>query len=460
MVISALYAAVWDTSSGPAWQARHGLTASQYQAAFNQLASQGYRLRMVSGYAPDGEDLYAALWDQSTGPAWQAHHRMTADQYQATFNQLAQQGYRLRTMSGYEVGGQDLYAALWDKDDSVAWQAHHRMTADQYQATFNQLSSQGYRLTWVSTYAVSGEDLYAAIWDKSEGPAWQAHHRMNPSDYQSTFDGLLSQGYRPVCISACNTGGDDLYAALWEQESGSAWVAHHAMTAGGYQYTFDQLLQQGYRLRFVTGFPGAEPALASTGVQMQYQLMKNWCWIAVATAINHYYDPASAWAQCSLATAQLQASASLHMQGQCCPDAQLLASTPGLAQQLANPYSLSSEYALDGVNSQLAATPTGICNHTGDIGKALTQTGNLNRETASVVNISDLLNELSAGRPVCINIDWSGGGSHYIAATGVELPDTVIVEDPIYGPSALPYQTLANSYHGTGSWTDSFYTKA
>jgi hypothetical protein len=96
------------------------------------------------------------------------------------------------------------------RSSGVAWQAHHRMTADQYQAIFNQLTSQGYRLTWVSTYAVSGEDFYAAIWDKSAGPAWQAHHRMKPSDYRSTFDAMLSQGYWPACISASNTGGDDL----------------------------------------------------------------------------------------------------------------------------------------------------------------------------------------------------------------------------------------------------------
>ena len=199
--------------------------------------------------------------------------------------------------------------------------------------------------------------------------------------------------------------------------------------------------------------------LAVTGLQMQYQLMSNWCWIAVATSISLFYNPSSPWTQCSLTTAQLQASASLHMQGQCCPEAQLLASTPGLAQQLANPYSLSSEYALDGVNSELAATPVGICNHTGDIGKALTQTGNLNQEIGSAVGFTDLLNELNAGHPVCINIVFPQS-SHVVAVSGVELPDWVAVEDPIFGRSVLPYQTLATSYHGNGSWNSSYHTKA
>jgi hypothetical protein len=215
--------------------------------------------------------------------------------------------------------------------------------------------------------------------------------------------------------------------------------------------------------RLTTLSPYMRPG-AVIGFQMQYQQMGNWCWIAVAISISHYYDPASTWTQCSLTTAQLQASASLHMQGQCCPDAKLLASTPGLAQKLANPYSINSLYALDPINSQLAATPKNICNHTGDIAKALTQTGNLNRDTGSVASISDLLNELSAGHPVCISIQWSGPpsshpGSHEVAAIGVELPDTVIVQDPINGRWIGPYQTLVNSYQGSGSWTDSCYTQ-
>ena len=35
----------------------------------------------------------------------------------------------------------------------------------------------------------------------------------------------------------------------------------------------------------------------------------------------------------------------------------------------------------------------------------------------------------------------------------------MIVDDPIYGHSVLSYNTLANDYQGSGSWTNSYYTK-
>jgi hypothetical protein len=46
-----LYAAIWEQRSGSPWQARSGLTATQYQQMLNDFWHQGYRLLDVSGYA-------------------------------------------------------------------------------------------------------------------------------------------------------------------------------------------------------------------------------------------------------------------------------------------------------------------------------------------------------------------------------------------------------------------------
>lgn len=57
------YAEIFRLVSGaPAWQARHGLTSAQYQAAFDQFVAQGYRLELVNGYSVAGQDRFAAIW--------------------------------------------------------------------------------------------------------------------------------------------------------------------------------------------------------------------------------------------------------------------------------------------------------------------------------------------------------------------------------------------------------------
>ncbi|MEH2439506.1 hypothetical protein [Nostoc sp.] len=248
------YAAIWVKSGGSAWEARHGLTSAQYQATFDKLVGEGYRLVDVSGYDVNGQGRYAAIWVKSGGPAWEARHGLTSAQYQATFDKLVGQGYRLVRVSGYSVNGQDRYAAIWEKSDGPAWQARHGLTSAQYQATFDKLVGEGYRLVDVSGYDVNGQDRYAAIWVKSGGPAWQARHGLTSAQYQATFDKLVGEGYRLVDVSGYNVNGQNRYAAIWEKSGGSAWQARHGLTSAQYQATFDKLVGEGYRLVDVSGY--------------------------------------------------------------------------------------------------------------------------------------------------------------------------------------------------------------
>lgn len=249
-----LYAAIWERKGGFSWQARHGLSSAQYQQAFNQLLSDGYRLVQVSGYNLNGEDRYAAIWEQRASVPWQARHGLSSAQYQQAFDELVGQGYRLSQVSGYSVGAEDRYAAIWEQGDDAPWQSRHGLSSVQYQETFNQLFNEGFRLVQVSGYSVNGEDRYAAIWEQREGAPWQARHGLSSVEYQRTFDQLLGEGYRLVQVSGYRVNGEDRYSAIWEQRAGVPWQARHGLTSAQYQEAFDELLKQGFRLVLVSGY--------------------------------------------------------------------------------------------------------------------------------------------------------------------------------------------------------------
>lgn len=248
------YAAFWEKGAGPAWQARHGLTSAQYQQVFDTLAQQGYRLVDLSGYSVAGKDTYAAIWERRQGPAWVARHGLSAAKYQQEFDRLKGQGYRLVHINGYTVANQDRYAAIWEKRQGPAWVARHGMTASQYQQEFNKLKGQGYRLVDVSGYNIGGQDRYAAIWEKRQGPAWIARHGMTSGQYQQEFNTLTQQGYRLAHISGWRSGTTIHYAAIWEKIKGPAWVARHGMLSDAYQEEFDKRAKEGYRLKDVCGY--------------------------------------------------------------------------------------------------------------------------------------------------------------------------------------------------------------
>ena len=247
------YAAIWLQEEGGRWAARHGLDDAGYQDAFDQHGREGYRLTHVGGYNAGGASRYVAIWEEGQGGAWVAAHGMTVSRYQMWFNEQVAAGFRPTRVSGYRGRGQDLYAAIFEKNDGRRWAARHRMTSNEFQLEFQRMSDLGLRLVDVSGYHIGQQPRYAALWEEREGPSWAARHGMNSAQYQKTFDEYARDGYQLVHVSCYRVNAQPLYAAIWEQASGVAWRAAHGLTADEYQTRFEQLANEGFRLVCASG---------------------------------------------------------------------------------------------------------------------------------------------------------------------------------------------------------------
>ena len=237
-----------------AWEARHGLTSAQYQSVFTDLVSKGYRLKVVSGYTSGGQERYAALWLKTASPEWAARHGMSSADYQAAFNSFMQKGFRLVYVCGYAVNNQPRFAAIWEKSLGPDWVARHGLTSAQYQSVSNDLVSKGYRIKHVSGYTVNRQDFYAAIWEKSSGPAWVARHGLTSAQYQQAFNDFTNKGYRLKVVSGYQVGVEDRYAAIWEKTTGPLFAARHGINGASYQSVFNYFYYQGYQMMYVNAF--------------------------------------------------------------------------------------------------------------------------------------------------------------------------------------------------------------
>jgi CubicO group peptidase (beta-lactamase class C family) len=242
------------------------MTPEQYQAEFDAWASQGYRLTDVSGYTVNGASRFAALWESSPGPAWAARHGMSAAEYQQEFEQRVADGYRLVLVNGYGVAGDARYVAIWEQRSGPPWIARHGMSGAEYQQAFDEQAAAGYRLVHVSGYDVAGRETYAAIWEQRPGPAWIGRHGMSGADYQREFDAQLAAGYRLLHVSGYTVAGVTLYAAIWEQSPSLGWMAFHGLPGAAYQARFDELARQGFRPARVSGHAGAAGSEEYSGV--------------------------------------------------------------------------------------------------------------------------------------------------------------------------------------------------
>ncbi|KAJ5094886.1 hypothetical protein N7532_007221 [Penicillium argentinense] len=161
------YAAVWDKSPVIAWQSRTGMSESGMQAYFNEYARQGYKLTHLSGYEVANETRFATVWEKANEKAaWWSQANLTSDEYQATFDKLKSEGYQAVDIDGYQVNGTVFYAGIWEKTPSRASITRYDLDSSTFQADFNQYRAQGYVLRTFSGYNVGKDDRYAAIWVK------------------------------------------------------------------------------------------------------------------------------------------------------------------------------------------------------------------------------------------------------------------------------------------------------
>ncbi len=173
---TAYFAAIWEKTSGPEWIARHNMDAAEYQKYFDQYVSEGYRLTQVSGYGVGDTAYFAAIWEKTSGPEWIARHNMDAAEYQKYFDQYVSEGYRLTQVSGYGVGDTAYFAAIWEKTSGPEWIARHNMDAAAFEDYSLTYIGEAYQLVDVSGYDVAGKTMFAALWKKLGWtfPAWGA----------------------------------------------------------------------------------------------------------------------------------------------------------------------------------------------------------------------------------------------------------------------------------------------
>lgn len=112
------------------------------------------------------------------------------------------------------------------------FQAYHGVNAAQHQANFNTFSSQGYRMISLSVYGDPSSALYAAVWVQRTGPAFVAVHGIDAAAYQTYFNTWTAKGYVPVLVSATGPIANAVFAAVFEQGIQGPWQARHGVPAG------------------------------------------------------------------------------------------------------------------------------------------------------------------------------------------------------------------------------------
>jgi hypothetical protein len=273
-------------------------------------------------------------------------------------------------------------------------------------------------------YTVRFEDGGATITQTGEPIASSAA--------QSSIPGLLVRSNRlgPSIISgSAGSGGNPAVGSGGNPAVGSG--GNPAVGSGG-----NPAVGSGGNPAVGSGGPGLGGVMAvvlgptsasgrsgpSLPFQVETQEESNWCWAAISSAVDRYYNPYSFLTQCEVA-----------------------AEMPGLQQNACiDPEQNNAPEAL-----QTALDVIGMGNTPKTLG----------------IDFKTLQSEIDAGRPVCARIEWTGGGAHFVVlcgyqewTRGVNTLATVDVADPFYPDSTRRFDDFPTSYHGGGVWSHTYLT--
>ena len=234
----ARYAAVWVKRPGPKWVAVHGLSAEQYQARFNEVTGHGFAPMLVSATGPAERATFAALFEKGVDCPWFARHNLrwdpVTDSDTITYeNQRAfKQGYIPRCLAVYGDASDPRFAGIWYRNDGTVPWSWWWTAGDAYQRFFDAAVRAGVR----PAYVAPGSDgrVLAVFRDEPIGK-WWARHNLTGAQYQAEFDARAEDGLWPLVVQAGGTGDATLYASLFVRDDKArprAWNVTGASFAG------------------------------------------------------------------------------------------------------------------------------------------------------------------------------------------------------------------------------------
>ena len=232
-----------QAQAAPAFHARHGITASEYQADFNTFSQQGYRIISLSVYG-GSNPRYAVVWVKRPGPAWQAFHGRDAAGYQAFFNEWTAKGYLPRIVTATGSGSSAVFAGVFEQADAGgAWFARHGIDQATFDKANNDAHANGQILVSAAVYGTAAKRAYAGVWMPNPGNVqWLVHLAANGADHQAWFDGAIQIPMRAAIVIPTEDGA---YFSIFRDDSVGAWDARHGLTAATYQQAFDQFAAKG-----------------------------------------------------------------------------------------------------------------------------------------------------------------------------------------------------------------------
>lgn len=271
--VPALIAALRSASvveAAPAFVAYHDASGADHQKQFDAadgLLKKGFRIRSLSVYRNANATLYAAVWTNEPGPAWQAFHGLSSAAYQQHFNTWTAKGYRpiiITATGGGVLGGNQtnnsVFAGVFEQG-AVPFVAKHDADGQAFKDTCEWARANQHVLRSATIYG-GLQRSYAGVWEKSAAGVTWDHKITVAIDSAEQGVPLTMPGNAALKLAYVTRSPYAEYLSVYRSDHSGLQVERHGMTSAQYQTQFNALTGEGYTPICVQA--GGDPRVSGT----------------------------------------------------------------------------------------------------------------------------------------------------------------------------------------------------
>jgi CubicO group peptidase (beta-lactamase class C family) len=195
------------------------LSADEFQATFDQQAKKGFGPIIISATGSAGNPRFAAVFQpQSPIPLTRFGLKSGDDTDLKTIEGMTKKakldGLILRWAASYGDEDDPRFAAIWTpNNEKTLWSTDGLLdTAEGYQERFEAQHSGWARLAFVT---LNSNNRYLSHFVDSQVGSSVPRHNMTSVKYQKEFDTLKGKGYFPSCVQGGGSGSATRYAAIF-----------------------------------------------------------------------------------------------------------------------------------------------------------------------------------------------------------------------------------------------------
>lgn len=229
------------------------MTEDELRARYAELWPAGWRLRQLRGESRADGPRYTATWKRSLRSEISVYGVPLAE-LTGRYARLWDQGWRLTTVSSHPVrqaaGAFTGYTAVWEPSLTPERQVYDIPLAE-FTTRYQELAGQGWRLKSLSIRQDEheGQPRYTALWQPSVAPEIIAHG-LSEVVYQARYERLWVEGWRLKFLAPYLADGYRRITAVWTRSS-SAEIQMPATTLAELDARYATLWHQGWRLTVI-----------------------------------------------------------------------------------------------------------------------------------------------------------------------------------------------------------------